>query len=124
MKWHTPRSQEQPVSEQKIPASSTLKLPDKDLLRALTSLRQRNFRLFWFGQMISLLGSFMQIVGQSWLVLEMTHAVLLLIVVVGLVLLFGSNFNVVLPPGSRVLIRQGQVDLQACDFETAYHELS
>jgi hypothetical protein len=35
------------------------------LLRAVTSLRHRNFRLFWFGQMISLTGSWMQIIGQA-----------------------------------------------------------
>ncbi len=38
------------------------------------SLRQRNFRLFWFGQMISLTGSYMQSIGQTWLVLELTHS--------------------------------------------------
>ncbi len=41
---------------------------------AFTSLRQRNFRLFWFGQMISLTGSSMQTIGQVWLVLELTHS--------------------------------------------------
>ena len=39
-----------------------------------TSLHQRNFRLFWFGQIISLMGSTVQIIGQSWLVLELTHS--------------------------------------------------
>jgi MFS family permease len=43
-------------------------------LRAITSLRQRNFRLFWFGQMISLIGSGMQSIGQAWLVLELTRS--------------------------------------------------
>lgn len=42
--------------------------------RIYTSLRQRNFRLFWFGQMISLMGSGMQTIGQAWLVLELTHS--------------------------------------------------
>jgi MFS family permease len=44
------------------------------LLHAFISLRHRNFRLFWFGQMISLTGSWMQIIGQTWLVLELTHS--------------------------------------------------
>src|SRR5438067_3737698 len=44
------------------------------LLRAFTSLRHRNFRLFWFGQLISLTGSWMQSIGQTWLVLELTHS--------------------------------------------------
>ncbi|GCE21906.1 MFS transporter [Dictyobacter kobayashii] len=42
--------------------------------RAFTSLRHRNFRLYWFGQMVSLLGSVMQSIGQVWLVLELTHS--------------------------------------------------
>ncbi len=46
----------------------------KGLQRAFTSLRQRNFRFFWFGQMISLIGSRMQTLGQAWLVLELTHS--------------------------------------------------
>jgi len=48
--------------------------PGKGLLRAFTSLRQRNFRLFWFGQMISSMGTMMQIIGEAWLVLELTHS--------------------------------------------------
>jgi MFS family permease len=44
------------------------------LLRALTSLRHRNYRLYWFGQVISLIGSWMQAIGQAWLVLELTHS--------------------------------------------------
>ncbi|HEY6409955.1 MAG TPA: MFS transporter, partial [Ktedonobacteraceae bacterium] len=44
------------------------------MLRGFTSLRQRNFRLFWCGQIISLTGTSMQIIGQAWLVLEMTHS--------------------------------------------------
>jgi MFS family permease len=47
---------------------------EKGLLRAFTSLRQRNFRLYWFGQMISLMGTRMQTIGQAWLVLELTHS--------------------------------------------------
>src|SRR5579863_9725297 len=43
-------------------------------MRAFTSLRQRNYRLYWFGQMISLIGSYMQSIGQAWLVLELTHS--------------------------------------------------
>lgn len=46
----------------------------KGLRRTFSSLRQRNFRLFWFGQMISLIGSGMQSIGQVWLVLALTHS--------------------------------------------------
>ena len=78
MKKHSPRSQGQPepssVSEQETPAIIPPKPLGKGLLRAFTSLGQRNYRLFWFGQMISLIGSYMQTIGQAWLVLELTHS--------------------------------------------------
>jgi MFS family permease len=51
------------------------------LLRAFLALRHRNFRLFFYGQLISLIGTWMQSIGQSWLVLEMTHSAFLLGVV-------------------------------------------
>src|SRR5438132_1520206 len=164
MKMFSPRSQGRPVPESDTargtPALLPPKPPGKGLLRAFTSLRQRNYRLYWFGQMISLIGSRMQTIGQTWLVLELTHSAwqlglvgalqflpvllfsifggvfadrwpkrrvllvtqsaamiqalllwaliatgtvqlwhlyILAMLLVGLVLLFGSNFNVVLP---------------------------
>src|SRR6266581_4140259 len=42
------------------------------------ALRHRNFRLFIGGQIISLVGTFMQTVAQSWLVYRLTHSELLL----------------------------------------------
>src|SRR5712692_10851954 len=50
----------------------------KGLLRAFLALRHRNFRLFWTGQLISLIGTWMQTTAQAWLVLELTHSALLL----------------------------------------------
>src|ERR1700730_8041339 len=38
----------------------------------LRAFRYRDFRLFWFGQLISLVGTWMQSVGQAWVVLEIT----------------------------------------------------
>ena len=40
--------------------------------RGLRALNHRDFRLFWTGQCVSLVGTWMQTVGQSWLVLELT----------------------------------------------------
>jgi len=45
------------------------------------ALKHRNFRLFWFGQCISLIGTWMQNIGQAWLVLELTHSALKLSIV-------------------------------------------
>ena len=42
------------------------------------ALRHRNFRLFIGGQIISLVGTWMQNVAQSWLVYRLTHSELLL----------------------------------------------
>lgn len=41
-------------------------------LRWRGALRHRNFRLFWFGQLISLVGTWMQSIAQAWLVLLLT----------------------------------------------------
>jgi MFS family permease len=53
--------------------------------------RHRNFRLFWIGQTVSLVGSWMQTMAQGWLALELTDNAFL----VGLVVAAGS-FPVVL----------------------------
>lgn len=39
----------------------------------MRALRHRNFRLFWSGQLVSLIGTWMQGVAQGWLVLELTN---------------------------------------------------
>ncbi|MGH2408005.1 MAG: MFS transporter [Candidatus Limnocylindrales bacterium] len=41
--------------------------------RAAAALRHRNFRLFWSGQLVSLVGTWMQTVAQGWLVLTLTN---------------------------------------------------
>ena len=48
------------------------------LLQALSALRHRNYRLYWFGQLASVLAQNMEGVAQSWLVLEITNSPLLL----------------------------------------------
>src|SRR2546426_8878546 len=44
----------------------------------LGALRHRDFRLFWIGQLVSQIGTWMQSVAQAWLVLELTLSPLLL----------------------------------------------
>jgi len=48
------------------------------LLLALSALRHRNYRLYWFGQLSSVLAQNMEGVAQGWLVLELTDSPLLL----------------------------------------------
>jgi MFS family permease len=47
---------------------------DSRLPAALRAFRHRDFRLFWFGQLVSLIGTWMQSVAQAWLVLELTNS--------------------------------------------------
>jgi MFS family permease len=50
-------------------------MPETTMIKTLfRSLRHRNFRLFFSGQLVSLIGTWMQNVGQAWLVLELTHS--------------------------------------------------
>ena len=62
------------------------------------ALRHRNFRLYWIGQCISLVGTWMQRVAQSWLVLELTNSPFLLGVVGALQ--FAPIFFLALPAGA------------------------
>jgi MFS family permease len=76
-------------------------------------LRHRNLRLFFAGQGISLIGSWMQTVGQSWLVLTLTHSPFLLGVINALqwfpVLLFSLPAGVVVdrvPKRTLIMVTQ------------------
>jgi MFS family permease len=89
-------------------------------LRAFVALRHRNFRLFWFGQLISQVGTWMQSIGQAWLVLELTHSAWLLGVVgalqflpVMLFALFGGVLADKLPKRTVLLFTQSSATLQA-----------
>lgn len=57
------------------------------LPRTFRALRHRDFRLWWFGQMVSLVGTWIQFVAQNWLVYRLTGsaAMLGLVNFVGLV---------------------------------------
>jgi MFS family permease len=48
------------------------------LAMALRALRHRNYRIFFIGQLISLIGTWMQMVAQPWLVYRLTGSSLLL----------------------------------------------
>ncbi len=106
----------QPVSTSEISAEQHV----SGLLRAFLALRHRNFRLFWFGQLISLIGTWMQSIGQAWLVLQLTHSALLLGVVgalqflpVMLLSLFGGVLADRTPKRKVLLFTQSFAALQA-----------
>src|SRR5690348_1304250 len=107
------------ITERETPSFSAPQQPGKGLLRAFTALHQRNYRLYWFGQMISLTGTWMQTVGQAWLVLQLTHSAWQLGVVgalqflpVLLFSLFGGVFADRLPKRSVLLATQSAAMLQ------------
>ncbi len=67
--------------------SPTPARPQRRSINPLRTLQvHRNFRLFWIGQTVSLIGTWMQQVGQGWLALELTNSAFL----VGLVSAAGS----------------------------------
>ena len=74
------------VSESKIPVQEITALggtaaasgPGSRWQVASRALRHRNFQLFFSGQLISLIGTWMQSVAQSWLVYRLTGSALLL----------------------------------------------
>src|SRR6516164_9077084 len=52
--------------------------PSRGRTHSFRALRHRNYRFFIGGQIISLSGTWMQTVAQSWLVYRLTHSELLL----------------------------------------------
>jgi len=51
------------------PGTTAIELP-----RIVRALRHRDFRLFWFGNFLSNIGTWMQNVAQGWLVLQLTNS--------------------------------------------------
>lgn len=71
--------------------------PGRALPRGLSAFRHRDYRIFWFAQLVSLSGTWMQSLAQSWLVLSLTGSALQL----GLinVFQFGPSLILGLPGG-------------------------
>jgi MFS family permease len=72
----------------------------RDFSHAWRALRHRNFRLFFGGQSISLIGTWMTRVATSWLVYRLTHSSLLL----GVVGFAGQIPTFVLAPFAGVIV--------------------
>lgn len=71
----------QPVTESAPHVSTGADSADAGLSRAWRALRHRNFRLFFTGQSVSLIGTWMTRIATSWLVYRLTGSAVLLGVV-------------------------------------------
>src|ERR1051325_9733363 len=99
---------EAPASVAKTAGASSVEskgAPASRLQSALRAFRHRNYRLFFGGQLISLTGTWMQSVAESWLIYRLTGSAVLL----GLVG-FSSQIPVFLlaPIGGAVADRYGR----------------
>ena len=47
-------------------------IPSALVARQFSSLKNWNYRVYFFGQMVSIIGTWMQTTGQAWLVLKLT----------------------------------------------------
>src|SRR5438045_1043112 len=117
--WKTMQSISHDSAELPVVEAVTKEQQPRGLLRAFIALRHRNFRLFWFGQLISLIGTWMQTTAQAWLVLELTHSAWLLGVVGALqflpvmfLALFGGVMDACLPMRTVMLFTMSYVIIQ------------
>jgi MFS family permease len=97
----------------------------KKLTRNFRSLRHYNYRLYWFSQLISMTGTWMQNVAQSWLVVTMTGSAVALGTVTAfqflpilLLSLFAGVYVDRIPKRKLLLITQTVSAIQA--FMLAY----
>lgn len=101
----------------------------RDALRTVTArgfqaLRVRNFRLFWFSQLISVTGSWMQTTAQAWLVLKLANdspfalgsVITLQFLPVMLFALFGGVLADRLPKRRTIIVTQTLLMCQAGIF--------
>ena len=82
------------------PSSETVSNDPTGLARVFRALRSRNYRLFFIGQGISLIGTWMQQVAISWLVYSLTNSAFML----GVVAFSGLISTFLLTPFAGVLV--------------------
>lgn len=57
---------------------SPIRSPSNLWMLVAPSLRSRDFRLFWIGQIVSTMGTYLQIVAEGWLIYDLTGSTFLL----------------------------------------------
>lgn len=87
-------------AQQKNATDTAPKPPRRDFSHAWRALRHRNFRLFFGGQSISLIGTWMTRIATAWLVYRLTKSALLL----GTVSFAGQIPTFLLAPFAGVLV--------------------
>jgi MFS family permease len=97
---------EEPTQVVSEPAISSDKpqspLPERSISHARRALRHRNFQLFFAGQSISLIGTWMTRLATTWLVYRLTHSALLL----GIVTFAGQIVSFALGPFAGVWVER------------------
>ncbi|MDQ6908591.1 MAG: MFS transporter, partial [Chloroflexota bacterium] len=99
---------------------SVVRPPRPPLKQAFRALRNPNYRLFWLGQVISMIGTWMQRIAQAWLVLRLTNSPLALGIVTAcqtlpvlLLALFGGVVADRVPKRRLIIITQAVMLVQA-----------
>jgi MFS family permease len=94
--------------------------PPSSLNPFRTLTRHRNYRLFWFGQTLSLMGTWMQVMAEGWLALELSNSAFIVALVAAAqslpVLLVSLHAGVVVDRSDKlrlVKIAQTLLGLQA-----------
>ncbi len=103
-----------------ITAETAPLAPTRNFRETFASLRVRNFRLFWSGQLISVSGTWMQSIGQAWLVVTLTQSpfavgtvTTLQFLPITLLVLFGGVFADRVPKRSFLVGTQTAAMIQA-----------
>ncbi len=77
MRWRSSRKPRESLPERaswEMSSDVAAHPPRRRLASTFQALRHRNYRLYWFGQLVSLMGTNMQTIGQAWLVLQLTNS--------------------------------------------------
>jgi MFS family permease len=56
------------------PVANSIKIKVDRVPKTFTSLRHRNFQLYFGGQLVSVSGTWMQVIAQGWLVYQLSHS--------------------------------------------------
>ncbi|HTW95391.1 MAG TPA: MFS transporter [Tepidisphaeraceae bacterium] len=88
------------MSDSSVGASSVTEAVEEPRVGVFRALRHRNYKLFFAGQIVSLVGSWLTLTATSWLVWRLTHSATML----GVVAFSGQIMMFALPPIAGVWV--------------------